>query len=232
MKVKDNIVIPPSIAKKMVEKCGLDITICGNSMEPTYYEGEKVHIVPANEILMGDVICYYSAQRYIIHRVIYKANGLLLTKGDNNKYLDALEPDIFVIGKVKQAEEKKYISNEALITYVFWNENEYMECKEIGKKLGATMVCANSVYNDGINIAISPYSLQRITSFYPSFCTKKKIYIHIGVRLSDHNEEGFVLDSCFDFVVRSGNYSMCHYLNSVEKFAILNNEMNILCKEE
>lgn len=232
MKTKIEDIIPPAIAKKMVDKCGLDIMICGNSMEPTYFEGEKVHIVSSEQIIEGDIICYYNVNRYVIHRVAYVRNGLLLTKGDNNKYLDVYNPNIIVIGKVErreeQIQEQRDDYSKDFVTYVFWNKNEYKKCENISKCLNVPIVYANKTFEDGINVAISPCAVQPISRFYYSFCSIKKIYIHIGVKISDHTETGYILDSCFDFVVRSGNYLMCNYLDSIEKFAILNSEVNMV----
>lgn len=71
------------------------VIIRGTSMEPTYYEGNKVNCLkrPKN-IVVGDVIGYKQGGRNIIHRVvsITEVDGLVYytLKGDNNFMTDIL----------------------------------------------------------------------------------------------------------------------------------------------
>lgn len=60
---------------------------------------------------------------------------------------------------------------------------------------------------------------------------KSKVYIHIGMRIADFCQEGFVLDSNFDEVARGGSYQSMITLSNEEKFVILTNQVNLLIEE-
>lgn len=217
--------VPVNFLKKIVQTQNIKFFISGNSMEPTYFDGDEVYVEYVDKIDIGDIICFYNQKKYVIHRVVCNRNGLILTKGDNNKYIDSYNPNVEIIGRVKKNEKKNEIIN---VVYIFWNKDEYDTCKNIGDKLGLEMICNNCIPTDGYNIAISPYSMDGIRN---EMINKQKVYIHIGAKISDFNQEGFVLDSDFDKVVRGGSYQSMLTLSAEEKFVILANQIEMLMEE-
>ncbi|MFP5299263.1 MAG: signal peptidase I [Actinomycetota bacterium] len=74
----------------------------GNSMEPEYQEGDLVVLRRAASYEKGDIVGYQSASldRTILHRIHSFEDGALVTKGDNNGWLDTDRPkSADVIGK-------------------------------------------------------------------------------------------------------------------------------------
>ena len=61
------------------------------SMFPQIKPSELVEIVSPilNNIIPGEVVVFQKHENYIAHRVIYRKNFVLKTKGDNNNYFDA-----------------------------------------------------------------------------------------------------------------------------------------------
>ena len=81
-------------------------SVHGNSMYPTIKDGENVKIIKYQNIKIGDIIAYYlennSECKIIVHRVIFLRTKYVLTKGDNNKYIDPLRvPYENILGKVE-----------------------------------------------------------------------------------------------------------------------------------
>lgn len=71
------------------------ITVIGNSMFPTYKNGDKIRVYPINrQISVGDVVLYtHLKESLTLHRIYeikYNELGCLtyLTKGDNNLDVD------------------------------------------------------------------------------------------------------------------------------------------------
>lgn len=81
------------------------LTVTGNSMFPTIKDRQKVQLIPAETISNNDIIAYYlkSDEKYdiIVHRIVSVRNKFVLTKGDNNDFLDPLRvsKDI-ILGKI------------------------------------------------------------------------------------------------------------------------------------
>lgn len=84
-----------SLLKQTIEEKGeIQLTVHGNSMLPLISDGDKVKIKKCSEYHIGDVVAYFmvseSKLRIIIHRVIFKRPNYLLTKGDNNNFIDKI----------------------------------------------------------------------------------------------------------------------------------------------
>ena len=74
----------------------------GISMQPEYYEGDLVVLRKADGYVKGDIVGYESSsiKRTILHRIHDFRDGALVTKGDNNSWLDSDRPkSADVIGK-------------------------------------------------------------------------------------------------------------------------------------
>ena len=74
----------------------------GNSMEPVYTAGDLVVLRAEGRYSKGDIVGFRSASldRTILHRIHHFENGAIVTKGDNNSWLDSDRPESAdVIGK-------------------------------------------------------------------------------------------------------------------------------------
>lgn len=75
---------------------GIWITVHGSSMLPTIKDGQRVFLVPASQYSIGDIIAYKvetpnGVQHIFVHRVIFVRKTYVLTKGDNNSYIDPIK---------------------------------------------------------------------------------------------------------------------------------------------
>lgn len=78
------------------------VTTHGNSMEPEYHEGDLVILRKSPDYAKGDIVGYNSASldRTILHRIHHFDESGIVTKGDNNAWLDSDRPkSADVIGK-------------------------------------------------------------------------------------------------------------------------------------
>lgn len=69
------------------------IGIMSPSMEPTFSRGagvimRKIDGDYYDSLNVGDILVYEKDNKYIVHRIIKKVNGLLITKGDNSEVDD------------------------------------------------------------------------------------------------------------------------------------------------
>lgn len=93
--------------KDEIKKKGkLILTVHGDSMLPILKDGDVVQIEKADEYNIGDIVAYYdlfdSSLRIIVHRVIFVRKTYIMTKGDNNNFIDPLKVPIESIIGVKK----------------------------------------------------------------------------------------------------------------------------------
>ena len=64
--------------------------VYSDSMEPTIGVNDGYVLVPANDVGRGDIVTFWSSEReaYVTHRVVGRAEGGFVTKGDNNPTTD------------------------------------------------------------------------------------------------------------------------------------------------
>jgi hypothetical protein len=60
----------------------------GGSMNPSLRLGNIVTIVPGNNARIGDVVLTHTTAGLILHRVVWKGAGRIITKGDSLTHLD------------------------------------------------------------------------------------------------------------------------------------------------
>lgn len=81
--------------------CGYKFAVvAGNSMYPTIYDGDFLIIKQNFRKKCGDVICFVSDNKQIVHRIVEINSDSITTKGDNNNYLDTQIEKDQIIGKV------------------------------------------------------------------------------------------------------------------------------------
>ena len=80
----------------------------GHSMDPFIKDGDSLLIEPLNaaELHPGDIALFYlQSGSFVVHRFIKRnGSGLLLTNGDNMRYLDEPVAEEQVFGRVVQIE--------------------------------------------------------------------------------------------------------------------------------
>ncbi len=87
----------------IARKKEVSLDVRGTSMEPRLHAGEKIAVerVKASGIVEGDVILYESRNTFVLHRLIYRKNGLMIIKGDGNRYADAPVHRRQIMGRVR-----------------------------------------------------------------------------------------------------------------------------------
>ena len=94
----------------------LTLFICrGNSMHPTMKHGELYtidHFVKFSQVKIGDIVVFkIGSDPAVVHRVVSRNHNFLITKGDNNVFIDNVR--IFknhFIGRV-DVENQRHINN-------------------------------------------------------------------------------------------------------------------------
>ena len=91
MKIDENILI-----NALNPNDGIWLTVNGSSMLPNIKDGQRVFLVPASQYSIGDIIAYKvnvsdNVQHIFVHRVIFVRKNYVLTKGDNNSYIDPIK---------------------------------------------------------------------------------------------------------------------------------------------
>ena len=83
----------------------------GYSMLPLLQDGDIVyfHKIPFSSIKTFDIILVNKNKKYFTHRVIYKTQKYLITKGDDNNYSDGRILPSQIVGRVYQIKRNKDI---------------------------------------------------------------------------------------------------------------------------
>lgn len=217
-----------SIIEKMMYHNCCKIKVVGNSMEPNLHQGDMVEIIPADSVIINDIILYEIGDKRVLHRVVDIFSDIVITKGDNNNFNDGAISKEKIIGKMKHNEVKIHYEQNINIIFNFWNFTEFEHCNRYSKLLEIDIHCKpNTFYDDCFNVAVSPYAMEPIVKTELN-STERKICIHIGVPISDFVCDGFVTYSDFDLVCRSGSYISGYTLSDYERFMILYGEIHML----
>ena len=213
--------------RKMLQYGNCEVTVTGNSMEPIFTEGTSVTVSKAESLMVNDVILYYRKDKLILHRVVCIYNDMIITKGDNNSFVDHAISRGDVLGKVKNVASDHITVEKPKIIYNIWNPNFFEKIKKYIEKLSLAVINKPNVFfEDGINVADCPYSTSKIGECaILKSRSVPKIYVHIGVPISDFPCDNFVLSTEFAAVFRSGTYAANYILDEEERFIILYNEI-------
>ena len=87
----------------------INLTINGSSMIPCLNSGETVFLFESKTYKIGDIIAFYiktnDSLKIIVHRVIFIRKDYILTKGDNNNFIDPIRVNKSqILGKVEKNE--------------------------------------------------------------------------------------------------------------------------------
>ena len=78
------------------------VIVDGNSMQPSYHQGDLIIIRSADYYQIGDIVAYKHLQmgKYVIHRIIAEELNRFVLQGDNNTWTDGFKPSqAEIIGK-------------------------------------------------------------------------------------------------------------------------------------
>ena len=94
---------------KINDKGYVFLIVHGNSMIPTIRDNEWVCVSKAEKVSIGDVIGYFLDNDdhldIVIHRVVLVRKTYVLTKGDNNYFIDPVRiPMSSILGVVTEHE--------------------------------------------------------------------------------------------------------------------------------
>ncbi len=108
----------------------------GNSMYPLLMDGDVVHYnkISFSKIKVDDLIGFSKNKHVINHRVIYKSQKFILTKGDNNTYIDSKVLKNSVIGKISHVTRNK-IALVPETLYLLQSSRYFAEIISIKNKL-------------------------------------------------------------------------------------------------
>ena len=84
------------LIKDKLDKDGqIALMVHGNSMFPTFHNNQIVKVKKSSNISIGNIIAYYlvvdGVLKIIVHRVIFKRKEYVLTRGDNNGFIDTVK---------------------------------------------------------------------------------------------------------------------------------------------
>lgn len=80
----------------------IPIIVRGNSMEPTYHDGDLLHIIQSSSYEVGEVIVFIFSGMQIVHRIIKKDGEYLFCKGDHAQGIQKIK-NSDIIGKVSNS---------------------------------------------------------------------------------------------------------------------------------
>jgi signal peptidase I len=214
--------------KKILSRGTFTFTINGNSMKPSLFPGDTVKIAACHDYRVGDIVLYESETRLIVHRIMDMRGELVVTKGDHNQGLDYAIKKSAILGKIVEpliGNDPQTPQKRAMLAFNFWEEAMYNECKPYCETLGVEMTAKrNHFFDNGKNIGLSAGSLMSIMDMKKPV-PEDRLYIHIGVPITDHPCEGFVHKDRFDAVYRSGTYTSSYLLTPRENFLVLYGEL-------
>ncbi len=94
-------------------KIPMVIKTFGNSMFPLLLDGDVLYLkkIKFGKIRVNDIITVKNKNNYFTHRVIYKGNNFLVTKGDNNHETDSKVYSKDIVGIVENVKRQGNIFN-------------------------------------------------------------------------------------------------------------------------
>lgn len=187
------------------------ITVFGNSMKPTYKEGDKVEITSAKELKVNDVILFEILGKLVLHRIVELNLPYIITKGDNHPYSDCYITEKVVIAKtvietlppLKVNEYKNHVNG---ITFVVWNKNELSKKTKFQLQSYGINLCYSKILPNKINLAINPgaeHGLEYIEGILDNVHAED-VAIHFNVNISNTPREGYVELKYFNGYFRIG----------------------------
>ncbi len=189
----------------------------GNSMFPTIKENEKVDIIKAEKLSVGDIVLFEMGNNLVLHRIVEIREPFYVTQGDNHLYSDYYINKNQIIGKLKsyyQKERDKHQYNCTFsgITFVYWKLEKLSSQLIFQLEAYGIKIKKEEIPQDKVNIAIIPGAKNNIDTLKRLIKQKGavNIAIHFNANISNSPREGFLeLDNfseCFRIGHRINNF--------------------------
>lgn len=214
--------LPSGIIKKAIEDRGYcHIKVSGTSMLPSYTAGDRVKIIKPKEVDVNDVVLIEYMDSLILHRVVMKNESQVLTRGDNNLFLDGEVPLACVIGKTELPTQFYEVSDRIIfdrVVFQFWDiSREQVSEASMALienfKIDARFGPNHPFDEEAIHVAIvqnSFSSLVALDEVIEKIIHREKILVvHFNIKCAqDERFEGQSI-SKFQHVVRLGTLDTC-----------------------
>jgi len=124
------------IINQLIKSHQIPLKSSGISMEPIFHENDVLYFkkIAFKSIKVNDIVSIKKGKQLISHRVIYKTNKYLVTKGDNNPISDGKIFPKQIIGKVYQVKRKGQIFDPEQL-YLLQSTLYFQEIVKIKTKL-------------------------------------------------------------------------------------------------
>jgi hypothetical protein len=100
----------------------MELRSMGASMLPALRSGDRVKIAPHQDCRLGDIILFRRGEALLLHRVVAKAQGVVITKGDAASRPDQAVPYPDILGRAIFRERQGKISS----LDTFWSRSTGM----------------------------------------------------------------------------------------------------------
>jgi len=226
---------------KLIDAGNFQARIKGSSMLPHFREGEMVRIKKLErDLQVGDVVLTKNDMNedLILHRIVFLNNEHLITKGDNNSYVDLLckKEDVIGICEKDWRNSRHYLEtscNEAVKKIVnIWSKNFTSDLLNFDNFLNSVNIqyinSPGKLLDDAVNVAITPFSVDDLSDSNIYLNGMKKICFHLDAPISNFLYNGFVLDQRFQYVYRSGTYLASYLSTTSERLFFLAGQISLL----
>lgn len=95
-----DLVVYKILQRKLLTQSNISIKVSGNSMYPTFSDGDMITIFRESNYVVGDILVFWYKKDLLVHRLLKICDEIYLCKGDNSFRLESVEKE-FVIGKVE-----------------------------------------------------------------------------------------------------------------------------------
>lgn len=225
--------LPSGIIKKAIEERGYcHVKVSGSSMLPTYKAGETVKIIASNQVGVNDVVLFNYMDKMILHRVVMKNGNQMITRGDNNIFLDGEVSFDNIIGKTEKPANYYKQSDRLLfdrVIFQFWEiepsdlsaeSRALLEKFEIEARFDNQM----PIEEGAIHVAIVQNAFSPVMSLDDIVENRLKrdslLVVHFNVNCAqDERFEGQLISN-FSQVVRLGTLDTCLGLDLSEQIQL------------
>lgn len=194
------------IKNVLLQKKKFTLPLKGKSMEPTFFEGDSVVVVPADQINIDDIILFEVNDTVVFHRVVEIFGEWIVTKGDNHICCDDLIHQSQVLGKYLK-ESNTYATNllkadNKKIAFCMHDCSVSRTLQDIIGSSSINLLSNTELRRSCVNIGILAMANTTINEVLPNIQKDKNIVFHFNVKVSNKKRDGFYVFEDFDYVVR------------------------------
>ena len=95
----------------------------GFSMMPLIKQGADIYVLQTkfNSLRINEIIVFWKNEKLVAHRIIYKNNRYLITKGDNSPVSDGKVAPRQIVGRVYKINDKPLVTGWKTYTLPIWD---------------------------------------------------------------------------------------------------------------